>query len=220
MFNATSLDSIAVDICKRAVDAYFQENIFFESASFLEVLNTLYALNDNQLYSILQVGNGSDSTYFLMPSNRQGLRKATKTPYEYLKDSGNYQRESLALELGKLKELVEAICISVAKTLTYMSRRATGIKETEEVQYPPVVELKLFYECKRKIAYDSANAVVEGLFEENEAYMCSHCQKYHQGKSPSRVEEVTDTSYLKRYKRVWRMRHKLGEFRPKKNPSS
>lgn len=213
LFDSTSLDAVAVELCRQAVDDYFQQSIFFESESFLEVLNTLYALNDNNLYSILQIGNSTGYTYFLMPQ-RQGFRRAVaKPPYEYLKSSEHYQRENLAVELKKVQGLVDAICVCVMKTLTYMTRRATGIKEAEEVHYPSFEELKLFYECKRKMAYDSVDAVTAGLFEENEAYLCSHCQKHHQGKSPSKVEEVADTSYLKRYKRAWRMRHRLGEFR-------
>lgn len=218
LFASTPLDSQAVELCKQAVDEYLKGIIFFQSEDFVETLNTLYALNDKKTYSILQLGTESGYTYFLMPS-QQGLRYAAiHSACRYLKKSGNYHGEVLGAELAKVYFLAEAIVFEVAKNLTYMKRSATGIKDEVEVEYPPVEKLKLFYECERKIAYESVADAEEALWDDNDVYLCRHCKKYHQGKSPKEHEvEVDDQTRLKRFQRVWRYSNNLGEFRHKAN---
>lgn len=216
LFDSTSLDVMAVDLCKQAVDEYFREIIFFESEDFIETLNTLYALNDKKTYSILQIGSDSGYTYFLMPS-QQGLRwVVSHSAFRYLKESGKYQGKLLGVEQMKAHKLAGSIVVAVTKNLTYMKRSATGIKEEVEVEYPPTETLKLFYECGRKIAYESTAEAEAGLWDGNDVYLCRHCEKYHQGKSPKENEvEVNDQTRLKRFQRVWRYSNNLGEFRHK-----
>lgn len=214
LFNSTSLDAGAVDLCKQAVDEYLREIIFFESEDFVETLNTLYALNDKKTYSLLQIEDDAGYTYFLMPS-RQGLRAvALNSACLYLKESGKYQRELLKVEQMKAQALAGSVVVEVAKNLTYMKRSATGIKDEVEVEYPPVETLTLFYECERKIAYESAYEAEAGLRGGNDVYLCRHCGKHHQGKSPKEAEvQVDEQTRLKRFQRVWRYSHNLGEFR-------
>jgi hypothetical protein len=216
LFDSTTLESEAVEICKQSVDEYLRGIIFFQSEDFVETLNTLYALNDKKTYSILQVSSASGYVYFLMPS-QQGLRYAADLPAcRYLKKSGNYHGEALGAELTKVHLLADAIVFQIARNLTYMKRSATGIKDEVEVEYPPVEKLKLFYECERKIAYESAGDAESALWDYNDVYVCRHCKKYHQGKSPKENEvEVDEHTRLKRFQRVWRISHNLGEFRHK-----
>lgn len=216
LFTSTSLDPEALERCKQSVNEYLTEIIFFQSEDFVETLNTLYALNDKKTYSILQMGTSSGYTYFLMPC-QQGLRyAAVREACRYLKKSGKYHGEVLGAELKKVYLLAEGIVVEVAKTLTYMKRSATGIKDEVEVEYPTVEKLKLFYECGRKISYASTDEAEAALWDENDIYLCRHCAKHHQGKSPKENDvEVDDQTRLKRFQRVWRYSHNLGEFRHK-----
>jgi hypothetical protein len=215
LFDSTSLDSQAVEICKQSVDEYLTKVIFYKNDDFVETLNALYALNDKKTYSILQLGTDASYTYFLMPS-QQGLRYAAfHSACRYLKKSGKYHGEVLGVELSKVHLLAEAIVFEVTKNLTYMKRSATGIKDEVEVEYPPFEKLKLFYECERKMPYASLSAAEAGVLEANGVYLCSHCRKYHQGRNPNDIYELNSDAYLNRYQRVWRWSHNLGEFRHK-----
>jgi hypothetical protein len=216
LFSSSSLDPEAIAVCQQAVDAYLRENIFFESTDFVETMDTLYGLNDNRTYSILRVQGVAGSTFYLMPS-KQGLRfAALHTASRFLKKSGKYQGAVLGAEMKKLCLLTESVVVEVTKTMTYMKRVSTGIKDVVEVEYPSVEKLQLFYECERKIAYASHDDAVAALWEENDVYRCHHCGMYHQGKSPSEDKDTIDENMrLKRFQRVWRYSHNLGEFRHK-----
>lgn len=215
LFANSSLDSRIVDVCRRAFDEYLEDNIFFTSNDFVEAMNALYSLNDGKTYRVLQIDTDSKATYFLMPC-KQGLRFAiSHSGYRYLKESGNFNEKVFPIEAKNIATLTNALMTSLNKTLTCMKRVATGIKDEVEVEYPPIEILQRFYECGRKIPYDSHADVVDALWDYNDAYRCRHCGKYHQGKTPSESESIDDETRLKRFQRVWRYMHNLGEFRHK-----
>lgn len=216
LFDSTPIDAVAAEVCKRVLDEYIRGIIFYENEDFVETLNTLYSLNDKKTYSILEIETNSGYTYFLMPCT-QGLRQVIfHAGSRYLKQSGKYSGKALGVEMRKVSALAELIVEAVTKSLTYMKRSATGIKEEVVVEYPPVEKLQLFYECERKIAYESLMKAGAELWDGNKAYLCSHCKQYHQGRTPKEEDEaVEDSTYLKRYQRVWRYSHHLGEFRHK-----
>lgn len=187
------------------LDSSFAKGTLAYSSDLPYVVRSLYAIGDQEMYSIISVCGFEGYEAVLVPPLMTLTKSSLVSTIQMLKDSGKYEKESLQTEIAKATQLLRAV-LELLRDSTRTSRRAIGHGvATEEFEFPDYEILKAFYECGRKVAYESIAEVESNLESGNDVYLCVHCSKYHQGKSklysaPPVAEEVI----LGRYKTAWR----------------
>lgn len=193
-------------------------NDLFISATIIQsdklplVISRLYAINDNEMYSVISVCGVEGYEAVLIPQlSPSTFKKARTETIKLLKSSGKYVGQDLFDEILKVGNLLNSV-VRLLKDSTRTSRRAISneMLPTHEVEFPDYKILKAFYECGRKVSYNSVPEGEANLEYNNSIYLCVHCKKYHQGQprvttAPLVPEEVV----LGRYKTAWRRYNKI-----------
>lgn len=195
----------------KEVNDLFVSQTILHSNDLPLVIRKLYAIDDNEMYSVISVCGVNGYEAVLMPQLPPFMFKQARTEtVELLKASGKYAGKELYNEILKVGNLLHAV-FALLKDSTRTSRRAIGNAElTQTVEFPDYETLKAFYECGRKVSYESMVEGEANLGYNNNIYLCAHCNKYHQGQprvatAPPVAEEVI----LGRYKTAWRRYHKI-----------
>jgi hypothetical protein len=167
----------------------------------------LYGLNDNVVYSIFALSY-VDREYLmlLMRHDDVDAKVAFMSLVKLIKSDGLYQREKLGeiiVKVGKLRDEFKDLVNSCVRT----SRKATG-SGVKEVTLPSKEELQRFYECGRKVAYPSLEALQEALQVKKQGYLCKHCGFYHQGSQPT-GQEIPEHIMYGRWVTNWRRKNNV-----------
>lgn len=194
-----------------ALNDYFEKNTIFRCESFSEAANTLYAQDDNELYDVLSIWNIDHYDFFVSRSSQDFVMAVGSPSVYFLKSLGRYERQELHTKLQCLGELVKAMKKLLKQEYIFTARRSTGPNEMQEVKYPPFEQLKLFYECERKIKHKSYEDGLERLESGNHVYLCPTCNHYHQGRprQATTVQAPEPEEMLRRYQRIWRQYHNV-----------
>ena len=190
---------------------YFEGIVLFETSSHDEALQFLYSQNDNKTYDILSIRNGDHYDMFVTPSNGK-FHEALKFPaVKFLKSSGRYEKEQLHYQLAELGRNVMQLKKILRKEYTFTSRVATG-NTPDSLEYPSLDTMRVFYECERKVQYESPDAALNALDKRCHLYSCGYCGKYHQGRprQEGTLRTPDEAEMLRRYRRVWNTYHRDG----------
>ena len=193
------------------------EHIIFRSSDYNETLGFVYGLNDNELYTVISAPHEDHYDFFVIHSDYFHSRSAHHRHFnevryacvDFLKNLNRYEGQQLSQHLKDMGDAIK----DMKDSLSYTARRATGVKEQQEVVYPPFDRLKLFYECERKVRYDSLQEGLKNCEDWNTVFQCEHCNHYHQGR-PRQVapEEVDPAKTLQRYQVTWKRYHSTGRL--------
>jgi hypothetical protein len=186
--------------------SHYATHTLFVSDNYPEIINVLYGMNDQKMYSIVSLSFVDEYMFFLLPLDQVSPRDAIREIISEVKQHTNFSN----LELGKLiknihevKFMLQMVFDSSIRT----SRKAVGnnIVVSEPV-LPPIEEMKRFYECERKTIYSSTEDATQKLSGVNEVYTCPHCGKLHQGQKPTGMA-VPQNVMEGRYRTAWRRYH-------------
>lgn len=210
LFTDSELSPEATCLLLEELDSYFVKNTLHYSDNLPEVVQRLYAIGDQQMYTIISVCGFNGYEAVLLPPLQHLIKSSSQKTINLLKSSGNYESELLHEEIKKLNRLTKAV-LELLKDSTRTSRRAIGHGvATQEFEFPDYEILKAFYECDRKVAYESIAEGESNLEYGNNVYLCVHCSKYHQGKAKvSTAPPVAEEVVLGRYKTAWRRYNKV-----------
>lgn len=192
------------------LNGYFTSKTLLHSNDIPTVIRHLYSIGDHERYSIISVCGFHGYEAVLIPSLQPFLKSTSHKTISFLKESGKYEREVLHAEILKVNQLLKAV-LELLRNSTRTTRRAIGHNElAEEFEFPDNETLKVFYECGRKISYDSIETVLNELNDETNAYLCKHCGRYHQGRfSVPGATPVPEGVMQGRYKTAWRRYKKI-----------
>lgn len=212
VFINSELTPDATCLFLKELNDLFVSKTIIQSNNLPLVVRRLYAIDDGEMYSIISVCSSDGYEAVLMPQLPPFMFKKARTEtIELLKLSGKYAGKDLYNEILKLGNLLNSV-LTLLKDSTRTSRRAIGNGQppTHEVEFPDYETLKAFYECGRKVSYETMIEGEANLEYNNSIYLCVHCSKYHQGKprafaAPSVAEEVI----LGRYRTAWRRYNKI-----------
>lgn len=190
------------------IDAFFVGETIQQSDSIPPLLQQLYALDDDEYYSIINVSYLDGYQAVLLPALRKNIwRGSFSGTQKYIKETYFNDKEVLREMMDSLNRLTETIQ-KMLTISTRTTRKAVGITPYADITFPDDETLKLFFECGRKIAYKSLEDVRNNLEEGNTMYRCSHCAKYHQGKAKAAdAPVIPENVQLMRYRAVWRRYH-------------
>jgi hypothetical protein len=211
LFIDSELTPDATFIFLKEVNDLFVSQTILHSNDLPLVIRKLYAIDDNEMYSVISVCGVNGYEAVLMPQLPPFMFKQARTEtVELLKASGKYAGKELYNEILKVGNLLHAV-FALLKDSTRTSRRAIGNAElTQTVEFPDYETLKAFYECGRKVSYESMVEGEANLGYNNNIYLCAHCNKYHQGQPRvSTAPPVAEEVILGRYKTAWRRYHKI-----------
>ena len=202
----------ATGILLKDINDLFVGKTIVRSDNLPSVIRKLYAIDDNEMYSIISVCSSVSYEAILTPQFAPYMFKTARTnTIELLKSSGKYAGKDLHDEILKVGNLLNSV-FGLLKHSTRTSRRAigNGLPSTREFEFPDYEILKAFYECGRKVSYES---VIEGeanLEYNNSIYLCTHCNRYHQGQPRvSTAPQVPEEVVLGRYRTTWRRYNKI-----------
>lgn len=210
-------DEDARKLLLESLRKYFDNIALLETTSHDEALQFLYSQNDNKTYDILSVRNGDHYDMFVTPSNDR-FHDVVKFPAaNFLKASGRYEKEHLHIQLAELGTNVRQLRKVLRKDYTFTSRVATG-NTADSLEYPSLETMKFFYECERKVQYDSPDESISVLDARCHFYSCNHCGKYHQGRprQEGTLKTPDEVEMMKRYRRIWNQYHREGSKAAKK----
>lgn len=210
LFTDSELSPEANYVLLEELNSYFVRNTLNYSNNLPEVVQSLYAIGDHKMYTIISVCGFNGYEAVLMPPLQHLIKSSSQKTINLLKSSGNYENQLLHEEIKKLNRLTKAV-LELLKDSTRTSRRAIGHgTATQEVEFPDYDTLKVFYECGRKVTYESVTEGESNLEYGNNVYLCVHCGKYHQGKAKvSSAPPVAEEVILGRYKTAWRRYNKV-----------
>lgn len=211
LFIDSELTPDATCLFLKEVNDLFVSQTIIHSDNLPLVIRKLYAINDNEMYSIISVCHSGGYEAVLMPQLTPSMfKEVRKKTIELLKTSGKYSGEKLYNEILKVGSLLQSITI-LLKDSTRTSRRAIGDGVlTHEIEFPDFETLKAFYECGRKVSYESMVEGEANLEYNNNIYLCVHCSKYHQGQPRvSTAPPVAEEVILGRYRTAWRRYNKI-----------
>lgn len=210
-------DEDARQILLESLRKYFENLVLLETSSHDEALQFLYSQNDNKTYDVLSIRNSDHYDMFVTPSNDKFHEVVRFPAINFLKSSGRYEKEKLHLQLSELGKNVMQLRKILRKDYTFTSRVATG-NTVDSFEYPALDTMKVFYECERKVKYDSPDESIDSLHTQCHFYSCDYCGKYHQGRPRQEGTLMTpdDVEMMKRYKRVWNQYHRDGSKAAKK----
>lgn len=193
----------------QGIDDYFKQQTIEISDNLPYLVKQLYSIADDELYTIISWCNHDGYQAVLLHPLSQFIRESAKETIRFVKESDEYRNKSLEKAIRGVNALMK-IVLEVLKDSTRTTRKAIGYVPAPEVEYPDFATLKRFYECDRKVRYDTYEEAESNLAEQNDAYACPHCFRYHQGRAtlrnaPAIPEEITRG----RYQTVWRRHHKI-----------
>lgn len=188
----------------KGIDDYFQQQTIACSNNMPQLVDKLYLIGDNEMYTIISTCNHSGYHAALMPAIQGIIRSSAKDTIKYIKESGEYQKEDLSKVIKDVNVLMKSVLL-VLRDSTRTTRRAIGTTDFKEVEFPDYETLKVFYECERKVRYGSVEEGNAGMIAGNNIYLCPHCSGYHQGQARvAGAPEVPLNVQLGRYKTAWR----------------
>lgn len=211
LFIDSELTPDATFIFLKEVNDLFVSHTILHSNNLPLVVRRLYSIDDNEMYSIISVCGVNGYEAVLLPQLPPFMFKKVRTEtIELLKASGKYAGKELYNEILKVGNLLHAV-FALLRDSTRTSRRAIGNGVmTQEIEFPDFETLKAFYECGRKVSYESVTEGEANLEYGNNIYLCVHCKKYHQGQPRvSTAPPVAEEVVLGRYKTAWRRYHKI-----------
>lgn len=211
LFLDSELTPDATCVFLKELNNLFVSKTITQSNYLPAVVRRLYEIDDNEMYSVISVCGFDGYEAVLMPQLHPVMFKKARTEtIELLKASGKYVGKELYDEILKVGYLLQSV-ITLLNDSTRTSRRAIGNGvSTQEVVFPDYDTLKAFYECGRKVSYESMVEGEANLECNNNIYLCVHCSKYHQGQPRvSTAPPVAEKVLLGRYKTAWRRYNKI-----------
>lgn len=212
LFTDSALTPDVTRILLDELDGYFMSITLDHSRNLPSVVDNLYAIGDHEMYSIISVCGVESYEAVLIPSLQHLIKGSSQQTLTFLRESGKYEKQSLHVEITKVIQLLKAV-LELLRNSTLTTRRAIGSGvgvPTKDITFPDYETLKVFYECGRKVAYQSDEEGKEKLFSCNSLYLCVHCNKYHQGRpSIPNPPPVSEAIILSRYKLAWRRYNKI-----------
>lgn len=214
---AQEVDVDALNYVVTVLSAYTIEHLIFRSSSYRETLDFVYGLNDDQLYTVVSAPHDDHYDFFVIHSdyfhprsaNHMHFREIRYSSVDFLKNLNRYEGQQLGMNLKSMGEALK----DMKKSLTYTARRAIGVTEEQEVVYPHFDRLKSFYECERKVRYDSVEDGLRSCEDWNKVYRCEHCSHYHQGRPRQVTPEDNDSAkVLQRYQVTWKRYQSTGRL--------
>jgi hypothetical protein len=190
------------------LNSYFVRHTITYSENLPAIVETLYAIADQKMYTIVSVCDFHGYKAVLLPPLQHLIKDSSKETITRLKMSGKYEGVSLHAEIMKVNTLLKHV-LELLRSSTRSTRKAIGL-EGKEVEFPDDETLKIFYECGRKVSYDSKEHAESNVTSENALYRCRHCNKFHQGRKKAVTAPPVDYEVkLGRYKTAWRRYHKI-----------
>ena len=185
------------------------KNTLHYSDNLPEVVQRLYAIGDQQMYTIISVCGFNGYEAVLLPPLQHLIKSSSQKTINSLKVP--VTMKGTTARRNKVANLLTKAVLELLKDSTRTSRRAIGHGvATQEFEFPDYEILKAFYECGRKVAYESIAEGESNLDYGNNVYLCVHCSKYHQGKAKvSTAPPVAEEVILGRYKTAWRRYNKV-----------
>jgi hypothetical protein len=204
-------DEDARKLLLESLGKYFENIVLLETSSHEEALQFVYGQNDNKTYDVLSIRNEDHYDMFVTPSNDKFHEVVRFSASNFLKASGRYEKEQLHFQLYELEKNCRQLKKILRKDYIFTSRVATG-NTVDSVEYPSLDKLKIFYECERKVQYDSPDESISALHTRCHFYSCEYCGKYHQGRprQEGTLKTPDDVEMMKRYRRVWNQYHRDG----------
>jgi len=167
-----------------------------------DAIDVLYNMNDNKMYSIVSLSFVDEYLYFVILAEDLRADALVRNFVNNMKAS----RTLLSEEIGVFVRSITSgfkVFHEIMGDSTRTTRRAVGTNNIEVAVLPSDEVLKAFYECGRKTAYSSSEAVLQDLNGENQPYLCKHCGLYHQGKEPT-GQSIPEHIMQGRHRTAWR----------------
>lgn len=212
-----NMDAEVFDFLIDLMGRYLIEHAIFRSSHYRETLDFVYGRNDGQLYSVVSSAHDDHYDFFVIHSDyfhyksikHMHARQIFMDCVSFLRSLNRYQKEEIASQ----EIYIHSVLRQIRRTLVYTRRRGSGVKEDKGVIYPSLDELKIFYECERKISYASLEEGLKYCDGNKEVYRCEHCGGYHQGHPPQVSPEDGDpVKVINRYKLTWRRYQSSGRL--------
>jgi hypothetical protein len=212
LFTDSELTPDVTRLLLEELDEYFTSVTLDYSDNLPSVVNNLYAIGDHEMYSIISVCGFNSYEAVLIPPLQHLIKASSQKTIAFLRESGKYEKQTLHAEITKVIQLLKSV-LELLRDSTLTTRRAIGSGvgvPTKEIDFPDYQTLKIFYECGRKVTYESDTEGIEKLFSCNSLYLCAYCNKYHQGRtSGPNPLPVSEEIILSRYKLAWRRYNKI-----------
>lgn len=201
----SSLPVSIVSLLREELQSYYSKHLLFSTDEYPEAITKLYGYEDDKFYSLISLCFVEEYSFLLLPSTKAGPFGAQTIIIERFKKEFDYS----GIELGNaIREIIATIRYmdKIITSSTRTKRQALEGKNqgtSETFEWPEVAVLKRFYECGRKVAFDSREEVLEALEIGTQPYQCDHCHKWHQGRQ-SAGEAVPESIVIGRYRTAWR----------------
>ena len=186
--------------------AYYADAVIFASDNYPDTINVLYAIDDNQMYSIVSLSYEDEYSFFLIPADGVAPRPVMKNVINRIKTEFDLEGRELGEEIRKVQAL-NAVLHQILVSSTRTTRKAIH-SIPKEIILPPVEEMQRYYECGRKTQYDTREEAESHISGENQSYRCNHCNLYHQGKEPTGQSIPTEIMHG-RWQTAWRRYHNV-----------
>lgn len=193
-----------VDLMSSLLKTHYAEQTLMVSDDYPAVVERLYGFDDKKMYSIVSLSFVDVYLFFLLPAVAMSHRTVVKELIDVIKNEGTLTNRELGEVVGLIHETKKALD-EVLSSSTRTTRKATS-NQVGEVVLPPMEEMRLFYECGRKVRYPSVEAAELELQQGNDIYLCSHCDEYHQGRTPTGMS-VEQKVMEGRWRTIWRREH-------------
>jgi len=202
----SDLPPYILTILSESIKSFYDENTVtaIDDPGIPEITKFLYELDDNKLYSIVSLCYQDKYTHFLLPAENVKLPFRATDIIKLAREKYNLQGKEISDFAMKLKK-VSHIFNEIFSSSTRTTRRAVG-NDGKEVVLPSVDELERFYKCGRKHRYESLESAAEALSGVNDAYLCSFCNGWHQGKTPT-GQSIPQHVQEGRWVTAWRRYH-------------
>jgi hypothetical protein len=210
LFTDSDLTPEVTSLLLNELDEYFVSNTLDYSDNLPSVVRNLYEIGDNEMYTIISVCGFNGYEAVLIRPLQHIIKAASQKTIDFLRESGHYEKYALHAEILKVNTLLKTV-LELLRNSTRTTRRAIGNGvATEEIEFPDYETLKAFYECGRKVTYESMAEGEAKLEYVNNIYLCVHCNKYHQGQPKvSTAPPVAEEVMLGRYRTAWRRYNKI-----------
>jgi hypothetical protein len=206
IISMSSLPPRITEFYRNKVVQHLDDNVLSQSNNYPLIASELYGFNDEIMYSIVSLSFVNDYMFFLIRKDDLVMKKPTIETINFIKNNYDYA----GVDLGNIIKDVHAVkdeLQNIIESSKRTTRKATG-SNVKEVELPDMSVMKEYYECGRKVSYDSLDLTEGKLSGANEVYVCEHCGKYHQGKKPTGMNVPKDIMEG-RYRTAWRRYHKV-----------
>lgn len=169
---------------RTAISAHYSQSLIMVDDFYPDVVNTLYALNDQGVYSIISLSFVDEYIFMLLPEDKVNLRNPVRSVLKEWKKENSHLSGAEIGEVARQVSTVQSNLNDILRDSTRTTRVATGLHAKEFIM-PDVEVMQRFYECGRKHSYATAAEAADHLHLENGIYECSWCHGYHQGHAPT-----------------------------------